>query len=97
MKLLESDDRVVSWEYEKHTFWFEAIRRGVRSYTPDFRVAYPDGHYEWHEVKGWMDGRSKTALARMAKYHPQETLILIREPQYREIQRKVGGLIDGWE
>ena len=88
---------IQAWDHEAHVFWFEGIRRGVVSYLPDFKVIERNGSIQWHEVKGWMDGRSKTALARMAKYHPHETLIVIREQQYMEIQRKVGGLIDGWE
>jgi hypothetical protein len=89
---------VVSWEYEKHTFWFEAIRRGVRSYTPDFRVVFPDGHHEWHEVKGWMDPKSATKLKRMAKYHPAEVVKVIDQEWFKAANRTgLSGVIPYWE
>lgn len=94
---LQNRGDILDWKHEPETFWFEAIRRGVRSYLPDFRVWELDGSTKLHEVKGWMDTRSKTTLKRMAKYHPGETVIVIAERQYREIERKLGGLIEGWE
>lgn len=97
LEWLRSLGEIRSWEHEAHTFWFEGIRRGCVSYLPDFKVTEKDGSVQWHEVKGWMDARSKTTLARMAKYHPNEILVVVREKQYREIERKVSSLIDGWE
>lgn len=89
---------IVSWEYEKHTFWFEAIRRGVRSYVPDFRVVLPDGSHEWHEVKGWMDPKSQTKLKRMAKYYPEETVIVVGADWFRRAVRSgLSGAIPYWE
>ncbi len=67
---------IKNWEYEAETFWFDGIKRGVRSYLPDFRVTNTDGSREYHEVKGWMDAKSKTRLRRMAKYHPTVVVIL---------------------
>ena len=65
------------WEYEPDTFWFERIKRGVRSYTPDFKVEYLDGKVEYHEVKGYLDSKSKTKLNRMRIYHPDIVMKLI--------------------
>ena len=97
LQWLKENGQIKDWKHESETFWFEEIRRGVRSYLPDFRVWENDGTSKLHEVKGWMDDRSKTALARMAKYHPSETIILIQQKNYNEISRKVGGIINGWE
>ena len=58
---------ILKWEYEPETFWFEKIKRGVRTYTPDFKVTEKDGSIIFHEVKGYMDARSKTKLKRMKK------------------------------
>lgn len=65
------------WEYEPDTFWFERIKRGVRSYTPDFKVEHLDGKVEYHEVKGYLDSKSKTKLNRMRIYHPDIEMKLI--------------------
>lgn len=72
-----SNDKIVQWEYEPDTFWFEKIKRGVRSYTPDFKVEYADGSVEYHEVKGYLDSKSKTKLNRMRIYHPDVVMKLI--------------------
>lgn len=97
LEWLKCIGQIASWEHEPHTFWFEGIKRGVVSYLPDFRVTEKSGAIQWHEVKGWMDARSKTCIARMARYHPKELLIVVQEKQYNEIKRKVSTLIQGWE
>lgn len=97
LEWLKSQGQIKEWQHEPETFWFEAIKRGVRSYLPDFRVWENDGSSKLHEVKGWMCARSKTTLRRMAKYHPQETIIVIRERDYNSIARTVGRMIEGWE
>ena len=88
---------IASWEHEAQTFWFEGIKRGVVSYLPDFKVVTPGGAVEWHEVKGWMDARSKTTIARMGRYHPKEKLVVIEQKQYDEIRRKLATMIPDWE
>lgn len=95
---LQAQGEIISWEYEPHTFIFEAIKQGTRAYTPDFKVYFPKNYYEWHEVKGWMDPKSKTRLARMEKYYPNETIVLIDKAWFRQANRSgLAGLIPGWE
>lgn len=94
--LLESG-QIRDWKYEPDTFWFEAIKRGVRSYKPDFLVTESNGDKAYHEVKGWMDARSRTTLKRMAKYYPEIRVIVIREREYKAIRRIALGLVPGWE
>jgi len=97
LEWLKANGSIVDWQHEPETFWFEGIKRGVRSYLPDFRLWLPCGSTELHEVKGWMDARSKTAIARMGRYHPGEKLIVIREKQYNAIARSHADLIADWE
>ncbi len=89
---------ILSWEFEKHRFVFEAIRFGTRSYLPDFKVNRADGTHEWHEVKGWMDAKSATKLKRMAKYYPAERVLVIG-PQWFKDAKKSGlaGMVGNWE
>ncbi len=94
---LEEKGQILKWEHEPITFWFEGVKRGCVSYLPDFRVTETSGEIVYYEVKGWMDDRSKTKLKRMAKYHPTVKLVVIREKDYREVERKLSSLIDGWE
>lgn len=97
LEWLKRIGQVVSWEHEPETFWFEGVKRGAVSYLPDFRVVEVDGSVAYHEVKGWMDDRSKTKIRRMAKYHPGITLIVVDEKAYRAIERYAKGFVDGWE
>ena len=84
--LLDRKD-ILKWEYEKETFWFEKIKRGVRSYRPDFKVTNNDESIEYHEVKGWMDAKSRTKLKRMKKYYPKIKIIIIDNPVIKQIKR----------
>jgi hypothetical protein len=96
LEWLKARGEIAEWEYEPTTFWFEKIKRGVRSYTPDFRVTELDGRQAYHEVKGWMDDRSATKLKRMAKYHPSVQVVLVDSGSYRKLNRQVLGLVPGW-
>ena len=93
LDFLAAQKQIKAWQFESKTFWFEAIRRGVRSYKPDFEVENLDGTIEFHEVKGWMDAKSKTKLKRMAKYHPDVKMIVVAGKQYKEITQKLSGVI----
>lgn len=97
LEWLRERGEIKAWEYEPTTFWFEAIKRGTRSYTPDFRVTERSGKVVYHEVKGWMDARSKTKLKRMAKYHPEVGLLLIDADTFRSIATTASKVVPGWE
>ncbi len=88
---------IASWEYEPDTFEFTKIKRGSRFYTPDFKIINPDNSIEYHEVKGWMDPKSKTKLRRMAKYYPEIKLVLIDGDCYHAIAKQVRKIIPHWE
>lgn len=88
---------IFDWAYEADTFWFHKILRGTRSYKPDFKVWDREGaepHYV--EVKGWMDQKSKTKLARMAKYYPDIRVELFGAKDYRGL-KNLAPVIPGWE
>lgn len=86
----------IEWQYEPKTFIFKDITRGSVSYTPDFYLPDED---KWIEIKGWMDGKSKTKLKRFAKHYPEEykKLQIIQKNEYDEIKRKVSPYIKNWE
>ena len=101
----------IIWEYEPRDFYFEGIRRGCVSYTPDFYLPIED---RWIEVKGWLDKKGTTKLNRFKKYYPVEfsklTIITqskktydmclemgMKAERYEIIRNQVSGLIPGWE
>jgi len=97
LEYLKQQELIKSWAHEPKTFWFEGVKRGTVSYLPDFWVEEMDGNDSFHEVKGWMDNKSKTKIKRMAKYYPNVKLIVISSKEYNDLEKKFGHLIDGWE
>ncbi len=101
LNLLVSQIEIVAWEYEPDTFEFHNIKRGTRFYKPDFKVylfPFPDGGYEYHEVKGYMTPKSKTQLKRMAKYYPNEKIVIIGASFFADAKRTgLDVIIKGWE
>jgi hypothetical protein len=98
LEWLRSRGEIDAWEYEAETFWFEAIRRGTRSYTPDFKI-WPQnaGVPYFVEVKSWMDRKSATKLRRMKRYYPDVRVELVDRAAHAELARKLGRVIAGWE
>tara|TARA_Y100000817_G_scaffold23318_1_gene16841 strand:- start:8314 stop:8904 length:591 start_codon:yes stop_codon:yes gene_type:complete len=93
-----SQGHIQRFEYESNTFWFPKIKRGVRSYLPDFKV-WESLNKEPHfvEVKGRLDSKSATKLKRMAKYFPDVELRLVDGNVYHEIKNKLSTVIPNWE
>jgi hypothetical protein len=90
LDFLVKNKQIKDWEYEAEFFVFDKIRHGTTRYLPDFRVTLNNGKFEYWEVKGYMDARSKTKLKRMAKYHPNIKIVLIDGEFYKDIKKKVG-------
>lgn len=97
LEWLRERGEIQRWEHEPETFWFEGIKRGALSYLPDFRVTERNGDIVFHEVKGWMDARSKTKISRMARQYPSVRLIVIDGKAYKKLASQVGPIIKGWE
>lgn len=73
------------WEPEESTFIFEDINSSARSYKPDFTVQENDYSETFHEVKGWMDERSKKCIELMAKEYPQASLVIIDSLKFKRL------------
>lgn len=97
MELLKGQGDIKDWEHEPEVFWFEGIKRGCMSYLPDFRITNKDNTVEFHEVKGWMDDRSKTKINRMRIYHPSVKLLVRDSKWFSANTKKLKGLIRDWE
>lgn len=97
LKWLKEQNQIADWEYEPETFVFHGVTRNPLTYTPDFKVTELDGSVVYHEVKGWMDPKSKSKLKRMAKFYPDIKIIVVGEDSYYDIARKVGPAIEHWE
>ena len=97
LEFLKGNNQIQKWEHEPETFWFESIKRGVRSYLPDFRVTENSGCVVFHEVKGWMDPKSITKLKRMKQYHPNVNMFVADSVWYRANAKKLKAIVKGWQ
>ncbi len=97
LEWLRARGDIKDWAHEPETFWFDGVRRGCVSYKPDYTVTENSGRVVRHEVKGWMDDKSRVKLKRMAKYHPNIVILVITSETYAGIAKTVSGLIAGWE
>jgi len=77
LEKLQQEKKIINWKHEPKCFWFEGVKRGIRSYLPDFCVIHLNGTEEWCEVKGYYDSKSQTKMKRMAKYHPDVKIRLV--------------------
>lgn len=98
LNLLKKRGEIHKWEFEAETFWFEKIKRGVRSYCPDFKIWDSEkSEPRFVEIKGWMDPKSQTKLKRMAKYYPKQKIEIVGEKEYRALEKSLGKIIEHWE
>jgi hypothetical protein len=89
LDMIQKWNKIKDWEYESETFRFEAIKRWVRSYKPDFKIYKLDWSIEYHEVKWWMDNKSKTKIKRMAKYYPSITIKIVWETEIKSLKKYI--------
>jgi hypothetical protein len=84
LEKLEQEGKIAIWKHEPKTFWFEGIKRGVRSYLPDFCIVHLNNKEEWSEVKGYFDTKSQTKMKRMAKYYPKINIRLVGSDWFKQ-------------
>ena len=68
---------IEKWE-PQHKIDLRVNEVHIANYYVDFKVFYPDGHHEYHEVKGYETDvwRMKWRLAQAM--HPDHTFVLIK-------------------
>lgn len=91
--------RIGKWEYEPDTFIFDAIKRGTRSYTPDFKIWQPNcEEFDCYwEIKGYMDSKSAVKLKRMKIYYPEVKIVLLDKSWYQGFALRWKNIIPNWE
>jgi hypothetical protein len=84
LEKLKQQKKIKDYFHEPKCFWFEDIKRGVRSYLPDFLIIHLDGSEEWVETKGLMCNKSITKMKRMAKYYPNVKIRLVGSDWFKQ-------------
>ncbi|GAC1382259.1 MAG: hypothetical protein NVSMB30_29860 [Hymenobacter sp.] len=73
---------ILSWEHEPDRFQFINHETNCRSYLPDFKVLTTAG-IAYHEVKGWLDERSKSIFRLMAAEYPDVQIVVINAAWFK--------------
>jgi len=75
------DDQDYEWDYEPCKFGLSKCS----CYTPDFAVRV-NGNIEYHEVKGWLDERTKERLMEFVEMYPEKTLKIMGPKQMVDLR-----------
>jgi hypothetical protein len=97
LQFLKEKKSIKDWEYEPIRFSYkEHYERGPYDYLPDYRVTHLDGSTEWHEVKGYMNSKSRSKIKRFEKHFKEEGIVLIIDKEFFKSAKKYRLLIPGW-
>lgn len=91
---LSIDGCILGWNYESMHFNFDDMKRGTRSYCPDFEVKRSDGSIFYIEVKGWKMERSMERIRMFQERYPDVELYIIDDKEYGKILSE-GGYLRG--
>jgi hypothetical protein len=94
---LRKQGQILDWEHETKEFWFDKIKRGVRSYKPDFLVLHKNGEEELIEVKCYMDAKSATKIKRMGIYFPNVKLRIVDATWFKANNTALKILVSAYE
>lgn len=87
---------IIDWEYEPKRFEFkDQYKKGPYDYLPDFKVITSQGH-RWHEVKGFLNSKSKSKITRFEKQFPEEGKVIIIDSTWFRQAKIAAKLIPGW-
>lgn len=85
LQRLYEESAISEWNYENKHFVFEDVKRGIRSFCPDFEVIKRNGDKLYIEVKGWkMPSAMKRIKMFRERYYDVE-FYLLDEKEYGKI------------
>lgn len=99
LEWLKKNKEIEDWEYEPELFRFPsgAYKAGPFYYKPDFKLKLKKACYEWHEVKGVLNSKSKKKIKRFEKHFPGEGKIVILDKHwFKQANKTLATLVPGW-
>lgn len=104
LEVMKLQGLIKDWDFEPDIFWFNGIKRGCRTYTPDFKIWLLDKDigedelpFYFVEIKGYMDSKSATKIKRFNSYFPEITLEVVCSKEYKELVKNYASVLPGWE
>lgn len=85
LQILLDNGTICWWGYESKHFDFQDMKRGIRSYCPDFEVELIDKTHLYIEVKGWKIPKSMKRIEMFKERYPKVKFYLIDEKEYGKI------------
>lgn len=85
LQSLVDNGYIREWKYESKHFNFDDMKRGIRSYCPDFEVRLLDGDCIYLEVKGWKMPKSMKRIDMFIERYPNVKFYLIDDKEYGKI------------
>lgn len=76
LQFLKESGEICDWRFEQTRFIFPEMR-GAKEFLVDFDILHNDWTLEYHETKGWLQGKDVTKFQRVAKYRPEVKLVLV--------------------
>ena len=77
LQFLKEQGEIYDWRYEQTTFLFPDEMRGAKQFLVDFDILNNDWTLEYHETKGWLQGKDVTKFRLVAKYRPEVKIVLV--------------------
>lgn len=85
LQALVDNGYILEWQYESKHFDFQDMKRGTRSYCPDFDVELIDRTHLYIEVKGWEMPQSMKRIEMFRERYPEVKFYLIDKKEYGKI------------
>ena len=97
LQWLKDTGNIKAWDYEFEYFGWTNQRGNKVQYCPDFRTLRDsESDWEYWEVKGYLDARSKAKLKGFSKHFPYLKLTVIDSAWFKRNTKKLKGLVPGW-
>jgi len=90
LQLLKEQGLIQDWWYEDPDSLLELVQQyenNIKRYLPDFTVLTNEGHYEYHETKGWFPAKDYTKLKLTSEQYENEIVLIFANLNNTRSQR----------
>ena len=89
LQFLKESGEIYDWRFEQTRFVFPDETRGAKEFLVDFDILNNDWTLEYHETKGWLQGKDVTKFKRVVKYRPEIKIILIMATKQKKDANRI--------
>ncbi len=89
LQFLKESGEICDWRFEQTRFIFADETRGAKEFLVDFDILNNDWTLEYHETKGWLQGKDVTKFKRVAHYQPQVKITLVMSGKQKKDANRI--------